>query len=169
MARWRDRGAAVAVRDVVASGAAVNAVSLGMTALTEAAGRGDVESTRALLQAGADPNQRGRKGLTPLCCATAVHGRPELMRLLVDSGADVNAADPKGLTPLMWAVRFGNSAAARQLLELGADRNAMNNEGDTALRVAKLRRQRLATNPRLSRLVAESDRLIRFLEEATRP
>ncbi|MGV3721612.1 MAG: ankyrin repeat domain-containing protein, partial [Actinomycetota bacterium] len=121
------------------------------------------------LKAGADPNQRGREGMTPLCCATAVHGRPELLRLLVDSGADVNAADPKGCTPLMWAVRFGNTAVARQLLELGADPNARNNDGDTVLQVAKLRRQRLGKNPRLARLAADCDRLIGFLEGTARP
>ncbi len=74
----------------------------GLTALVFAAREGDLESARALLDAGADVNQTTQYGWTPLL--TAVNNRNyAVARLLVERGADVNRANKAGWTPLYLA------------------------------------------------------------------
>jgi uncharacterized protein len=74
----------------------------GLTPLIFAAREGDIESARALLDAGANVNQQSEYGWTPLL--TAVNNRNyQLGKLLIERGADVNLAN-KGLwTPLYLA------------------------------------------------------------------
>jgi ankyrin repeat protein len=74
----------------------------GLTPLIFTAREGDLESARALLDAGADVNQSSEYGWTPLL--TAVNNRNyQLAKLLVDRGADVNLANKGGWTPLYLA------------------------------------------------------------------
>jgi ankyrin repeat protein len=74
----------------------------GLTALMFAAREGDLESARALLDAGADVNQTTEYGWTPLL--TAINNRNyELARLLVERRADVNLANRGSWTPLYLA------------------------------------------------------------------
>jgi ankyrin repeat protein len=74
----------------------------GLTPLIFAAREGDIESARALLEAGADVNQQTSYGWTPLL--TAVNNRNYLLaKLLIERGADVNLANKGGWTPLYLA------------------------------------------------------------------
>jgi len=74
----------------------------GLTALVFAAREGDLDSARALLDAGADVNQQTEYGWTPLL--TAVNNRNyQLAKLLVERGADVNIANKGGWTPVYLA------------------------------------------------------------------
>jgi ankyrin repeat protein len=74
----------------------------GLTPLVFAAREGDIESARALLDAGASINQQTEYGWTPLL--TAVNNRNYMLaKLLVDRGADVNLANKGGWTPLYLA------------------------------------------------------------------
>ena len=74
----------------------------GLTALTFAAREGDLESARALLDAGANVNQPTEYGWTPLL--TAVNNRNyKLATLLLERGADPNLANKGGWTPLYIA------------------------------------------------------------------
>jgi ankyrin repeat protein len=74
----------------------------GLTPLVFAAREGDIDSARALLDAGADVNQQTEYGWTPLL--TAVNNRNyQLARLLIDRGADVNLPNKGGWTPLYLA------------------------------------------------------------------
>ena len=110
----------------------------GLTPLIFAAREGDIESARALLDAGANVNQQTEYGWSPLL--TAVNNRNyQLAKLLIDRGADVNLAN-KGLwTPLYLAVDNRNIEGGdypvpkadmdhlefiRLLLEKGANPNA---------------------------------------------
>ena len=53
---------------------------------------------------------------------------------LLKSGADPNVADPRGgATPLMWAAAIGSTEAMTRLLDAGAQVNAVNSTGATAL------------------------------------
>src|SRR5260370_974559 len=93
-----------------------------------------------LLKAGADPNERGPQGETPLMLASR-NGNLEAIKLLLDRKADVNAKDKlRGTTALMWAIEQAHPAAAKLLIEHGADirvatnpdtRNARNNLANT--------------------------------------
>ena len=85
--------------------------------LVEAAGDGDVERMRQLIDGGADVNTVALEW-TPLTNA-ARKGRLGAIELLVASGADVNKGIA-GLSPLFWAARDGHVAVVRFLLQKNA-------------------------------------------------
>ena len=78
----------------------------GFTALMFAAQQGDVESTRILLDAGADINFTTEEEGSALVVATAA-GHEDLARFLIERGADPNIHDAYGLAPIHFAVHEG--------------------------------------------------------------
>jgi ankyrin repeat protein len=80
-----------------------------VTALHLAIGKGDVETIRLLLDAGAVVNARDIRGLTPLVFAVATD-RPniEVVRLLLARGADPSVPSEIKETPVDWARKFNN-------------------------------------------------------------
>ena len=105
---------------------------------------GDIGHIEALVQAGADVNQYGARGHTPLMFA-AEWGRVDIARLLLDSGADVNRSDAIGDTPLQYAVDRSLAEAVpgdepseliMLFLERGASVSAVDYLGETALDLA---------------------------------
>ena len=87
---------------------------------TESAEDGNTEGVRVLLDAGADPNARAKRGETPLHHAK----RPETVQALLNAGADPNACTDDGRTPLHCTVESNTREAVQALLEAGADPNA---------------------------------------------
>ncbi len=88
--------------------------------LRDAVRSGDLAAVKALLDAGADVNERDQLGATPLLDA-AWYGNEQIVRLLVEGGARVDAThDEGGSTPLDYAVLRGNEAIVHLLLERGA-------------------------------------------------
>ena len=76
----------------------------GLAPLHLAARQGQTEAVKALLDAGADVNQRGAGDpVTPLLIAT-INGHFDLAKLLLDKGADPNLAQDNGATPLYAAL-----------------------------------------------------------------
>jgi ankyrin repeat protein len=76
----------------------------GLAPMHLAARQGEVESVKALLDAGADVNQRGAGDpVTPLLIAT-MNGHFDLAKMLLDKGADPNLAQSNGVTPLYAAL-----------------------------------------------------------------
>jgi ankyrin repeat protein len=83
----------------------------GVTPLHLAARQGELETTKALLEAGANVNQRAiGDNSTPLLIAT-INGHFDLAKYLLEKGADPNAAEHNGVTPLyavlncQWAAK----------------------------------------------------------------
>lgn len=122
-----------AVEFLIAHGAEVNATNFfGSTALMAAAAGGDAKSVQLLLKHGANPNAQpvlseagfvfggGRSALM----WAAYRGDTANLKLLVDAGANVNAEGGLG-TPLSQAVWADRTAAARWLIEHGANVNQM--------------------------------------------
>ncbi len=106
-----------------------------LSALMTAAGQGDLETLRELLEAGIDPNATDEGGFAPLHSA-ARFGHLEPAILLIEHGADLNHQSENGNAPLHWAARAGQYELARFLLEAGAEPNLRNAVGGTPLRFA---------------------------------
>ena len=117
-------GTREAVSALVEAGADVKAQSRasGLTAL-HVAWR-DESVIRLLLDRGADVNAKTLLGATPLLVASSANGTEAVVSLLLEKGADPNAAEARGVTPLIAAAGVGNTAAAKLLLEHGANANA---------------------------------------------
>ena len=74
------------------------------------------------------------RGSVPHYCmwAAAYNNDAPAIRLLVANGAEINASAEDG-TPFLFAIQWSRFAAAEQLLKLGADVNARDSKGTTAL------------------------------------
>jgi len=72
------------------------------TALLKAVWTGNEEITRMLLDTGANINEPGHAGITPLMVAAGT-GSPVLTRLLIDFGADLNLLSNDGNNALTYA------------------------------------------------------------------
>jgi ankyrin repeat protein len=84
----------------------------GIAPLHFAARQGQVEAAKALIEAGADVNQRAvGDNSTPMLLAT-VNGHFDLAKMLLEKGADANAAQHNGVTPLYAALNCQWAAKA---------------------------------------------------------
>jgi uncharacterized protein len=106
-------------------------ITSGDTGLHIVVARSDALWIRFLLQRGADPNIRNKKGLTPLQLATSL-SFTDGVEALVKGGANVNVGDQTGETPLIAAVHARNVGLVRLLLEKGADPDHNDNSGRSA-------------------------------------
>ena len=86
------------------------------TPLIDAVRAGEVSAVKELLDGGADVNQPGEQGWTPLNWA-AGKGHLELVTLLVDRGADVFKVGRDQRTPQMIALAAGRADVVRYLRE----------------------------------------------------
>jgi ankyrin repeat protein len=135
--------------------------TIGTTPLHAAVQTGKLRLVTALLAHGANPNARLAKAPPPLrgdfvtystyvgatpfwLAANARYPNTDVMRALVSAGADPRSPVQDGTTPLMAAVgmaqndaRLADEARAldvvKLLVDLGADMNAVNSNGQTAL------------------------------------
>ena len=98
----------------------------GRTRLYKAAKNGNVRDAKRLLLAGADPNIKTKRGLSPLHQAV-YWGEVEIVKALLRHGADVNIDNGKGWTPLHSAAMSAGlprrKKIIKMLLEAGADSN----------------------------------------------
>ena len=115
-----------------------NRIKPGMTPLMQAAGKGDADEVRRLLQRGEDVNAVDETGWTALMIAAETL-QPHAISALLDGGARVDRQDYHGDTALIGcaAVRFGNLHLAaeiiRSLLSHGASVETTNDLGESAL------------------------------------
>ena len=127
------------------------------TPLARAAFEGNVAQIRALVGAGANPNEydasnqsplhwaaRGGHPIGPHQCQGESPDRVEAVALLVELGADVNAIDRRGAipggssgwTPLHVALHHEQFAIAARLLERGANPNIRSHQGTSVMAMA---------------------------------
>jgi uncharacterized protein len=88
-------------------------------------------TARMLLEHGAEPDRRNRRGQTPLG-GVAFKGYPAIAGLLLRYGAAVDADNGNGMTPLMFAEMFGRTDVADVLREGGANAKKRNRYGLTS-------------------------------------
>ena len=92
-----------------------------------------IELTKQLIAKGADINELGANGYTPLHVAVG-KGNVEMVRFLVgQKGANVSAQDEQGNTPLYYAVKNKNLELVRILLQHGAKVDVKNRNSVTPL------------------------------------
>jgi ankyrin repeat protein len=151
-------GNAVVIERLLGAGASPNSATPdGETVLMTASRTGKPAAVRALLAAGADVNAREKwQGETAVMWAAA-HDHAEAVRLLAARGADLNVTSivpqfpkarvdlatmvttalPKGgLTAALFAARQGALNGTRALAEAGANLDATDPDGTTALNIA---------------------------------
>jgi len=105
----------------------------GDTALILAAWYGHVDITRLLLDARADVDAINCDGNCALNCA-AYHGFFDVAEMLVNAGCQIDVRDNvTGKTALIKAAYVGHGEVAEMLIRAGAERNAMDNQGYTAV------------------------------------
>lgn len=121
------------VKNIIASGGNVNVVNKdGLTALTVASEKGNIDIVKELINAGANVNGASSVGWTPLMGA-CFEGNIEVVKELISAGANVNAFGIKYKnTALMQAIRGENPEIVKILVEAGADINMRNANGETA-------------------------------------
>lgn len=99
--------------------------------LRAAAGRGDTNTVKTLLENSEDPSVASAYMLR----AAAYFGHLDIVNLLISRGADVDASDD-GETALLVAIRGAQTKVVRRLIDAGADVRARLHGGASALHEA---------------------------------
>lgn len=127
----------VAQELIKAPGIHINAVSTaGETALMHACIKGHIDVVRQLLALGARVNQPGWTPLHYAASADTEHST-EIVRLLLEQHAYIDAESPNQSTPLMLAAQYGSQDMVLLLLDAGADVQARNQLGLSAVDFAR--------------------------------
>jgi hypothetical protein len=100
-------------------------------ALLVAAGRGDTETVKLLLEAGVKTDVKAADGATALIRAARA-GHNDIVILLLNAKAEINAVDKRGTTALMGAAAAGHIGVVKALIDTGADKSLQSQEGVTA-------------------------------------
>lgn len=96
---------------------------------------GHVAVIEHLLQAGANANAFDHSGNTPLIAAVVNY--PTAVQSLLHAGADANQQGATGWTALIYAAKAGNLGLLRELLDAGGRTDVRNQDGETAVDVAR--------------------------------
>jgi ankyrin repeat protein len=130
-------GSAEVIQVLLEAGADATRLHLsGFTLLHIAAGSGSVESTRAMLNAGIHPDDRGGCGLTPLQMViprAGENGVANCIWMLIEAGADWSKCARDGKSALMCASEHGEIDVVKHLLAAGASASSPDDHGRTPL------------------------------------
>jgi ankyrin repeat protein len=130
-----DAGASAKTRDSEGFVPLVSAVIAGSQPNKEQVA---LDIAQLLIKAGADVNEEGPVGTTPLAAACSQTNSVRIVEFLIERGASVNVKGYNGTSPLYQAVRKGRPVMAEVLIEHGANVNAKNMEGQSILHYAVL-------------------------------
>lgn len=131
-------GNKVALEELLAKGANINAREYGRTLLYQAVIAENKAMVALLLAKGANASEAGSVGETPLYGAL-YHGNKDIVELLLARNADINAQTYQGETPLHLAITRGHNEIVELLIEKGADINVKGIKRLTPLHLAASR------------------------------
>ncbi|MBE1204670.1 ankyrin repeat domain-containing protein [Aminobacter carboxidus] len=127
------KGDAVAIRDLLARGAGIDARDDGgRTALLLATHANQVDAAKVLIDAGADVNAKDTINDSPYLYAGA-RGHLEILKMTLAHGADLKSTNRYGGTALIPAAERGHVETVRTLIEAGVDVDHVNKLNWTAL------------------------------------
>ncbi|KAL7204845.1 hypothetical protein ACSBR2_017870 [Camellia fascicularis] len=130
------------LRFLISKGVGVDSQSDAGTPLIWAAGHGQPDSVKVLLENHADPNAETDDNITPLLSSVAA-GSLACLELLIQAGAKVNVT-AGGATPLHIAADNGSPEIIKCLLKAGSDPNVTDEDGLKSVQVAAARGNRTA-------------------------
>ncbi|KAK2590746.1 hypothetical protein QQS21_011558 [Conoideocrella luteorostrata] len=108
-----------------------------------AAKSGDVRCIEQLIRDGTKPDTKNIKGETPLWAA-AFWGRDNVVKVLAPRlDVNVNSLSISGRSPLFWPSVYGNERVVAVLMEAGADPHIADENGDTAITLARQYRKKV--------------------------
>ena len=144
----------------------------GWTALMLAAEQSKETAVRQLLAWNARVDLRDRHGDDALMGAASAfcyfpearNAQASIIELLIAHGADPNGRDDAELTPLMVVTTYGNTAAARVLIDAGARLDSKDKDGRTPLDHAKSALKQYYDHG----WTGELRQLVKLLEETTK-
>jgi len=127
-----------AIKAYVLEGNDINVVnSKAYTPFILAAYYGHTQALEALLQAGADACTIDKKGNNAFM-GVAFKGHDQVAKwLLENTGCNVNHQNYAGQTALMMASLFGREEMIKLLLEHGANKDLVDNQGNTSIKLAQ--------------------------------
>ena len=111
----------------------------GYVTLPQAAGRGDLEKVKEMLDKGADPNTAYLRHIA--LHEAADNNRIEIVSLLIDRGAQLDLISPSGHTALHEAVASGHVEIVRLLIDRGSKMDVISERDSTPLMIAMNRRK----------------------------
>lgn len=112
----------------------------GFTPVALAAFFGQLPAVKALIAAGADVTAAAKNGLKVQALHAAVAGKNlEIVTVVLAAGADSNAQQQAGFRPIHEAGANANRKLAELLLAHGADPSLPNDEGKSAIDLARER------------------------------
>ncbi|KAL1460798.1 hypothetical protein WDU94_012744 [Cyamophila willieti] len=108
---------------------------------------GEVEALETVLSAGAEPSTPDIHGGYPIHYASQMCGHASemglaVLKVLLHHNVDVNVVDKDGRQPILWAASAGSSDAILALVKAGANVEAHDKDGLTALHCAASRGHR---------------------------
>jgi uncharacterized protein len=110
----------------------------GFTPVALAAFFGQPAAVKALIAAGADVNAAAKNGLKVAALHAAVAGgKLEIVKSVLEAGGDANAQQQAGFRPIHEAGAKANRALAELLIAHGADPSLRNDDGKTAIDLAR--------------------------------
>lgn len=107
----------------------------GFTPLATATGEGNASMVKLLLDHNANPNL-GSNGQFPLHLACA-YGHREIVALLLQYGANIENRDQDGRSAIFYAVKSEFLSVVKDLIEHGAQLNAVDKQGQNLLSISK--------------------------------